>query len=98
MSPLDDARAELADFMKSADYLHPCGYCGADVVESAGDPLEHEDGCKVPTMTRIVAALEAAERVISTYDHPDNCDGTVPINGPEYKALVAAMQGARVPT
>lgn len=58
--------------------------------------FSHAPDCPWLAMPRIVAALEAAERVISTYDHPDNCDGTVPINGPEYRALVAAMQGERV--
>lgn len=61
MTPLEAARKNLADLMRGADTLHPCGYCGADVLTDPGAPIEHEDGCEVPMMTTIIAALEAAE-------------------------------------
>ncbi len=86
MSALDDARVELAEIMEGADRLHPCGYCGADVVEPVGAPIEHEDGCKVPAMTRIVAALEAAVLLLSR--DPAQLKAT----DPEWKAFKAALK------
>jgi hypothetical protein len=117
MTPLEAARALLVDDGGNLDGDHYfCRDCGSHVchmlIRQAGDcevTEPHRPTCMYGVLPRIVAALEAAERLTAwpheaepTEEHGTDriyvfCRGNG-VHGPEcrYQSLVAALRGEEV--
>ena len=90
---LDDARAmlQIQPLFEEGDDM-ACRLCG-ELISPYPDFAGHESDCPWISLPKIVAALEAAERVI-TWDRsvaPEPSAKLVPASA--YDALVAALKG-----
>lgn len=107
MKPLEAARRmaepRVAHWVYGDSAADKCLYCdqnGERAVE-INAPLDHATDCPWLSMPKIVAALEAASRVVSEWGHPPLC----PFCGPRlqrrpgahetcpWQAFVVAMRG-----
>lgn len=84
-----------------------CAGCGADIPFESDDEIPHREGCLQVALPSIVAALEAAERVVKDFDkfdtpEDDGCcwfcherftvDGNMHTSDCPWLTLVAALK------